>query len=55
MTDRKKRFDCVDMKHQAAERIRKELEGKSKKERLAYWHEEAERQRKLQEETIPRG
>ena len=53
MTDRKKRFDCVDMKHRASERIRKELEGKSTDERIAYWREEAERQRKLQKETIP--
>ncbi len=55
MTEKKKRFDCVEMKHKAAERIRKELEGKSTEERLAYWREAAERQRKLQEETIPRG
>ena len=55
MTDKKKRFDCVDMKHNAAERIRKVLEGKSTEERLAYWREEAERQRKLQQETIPRA
>lgn len=55
MTDKKKRFDCVHMKHKAAERIRKELEGKSKEQRLAYWREEAERQRRLQEERIPRG
>ena len=55
MTDKKKRFDCVDMKHKAAERIRKPLEGRTKEERLAYWREEAEKQRTLQEDTIPRG
>ena len=55
MIDDKKRFDCVEMKNNAAERIRKELEGMSKEERLAYWREEAEKQRKLQEETIPRA
>ena len=55
MNKEKKPFDCVQMKHKAAERIRKELEGKTKEERLAYWREEAERQRKMQEETIPRG
>lgn len=55
MTDRNKRFDCVEMKHKGAERIRRELEAKSKEERLAYWREEAERQRKVQEGMIPRG
>jgi hypothetical protein len=55
MSEKKHDFDCVDMKHRAAERIRRELEGKSKEERLAYWREVAERQRKLQEETILRG
>lgn len=55
MIDKEKRFDCVEMKHNAAERIRKELEGMSKEERLAYWREEAEKQRTVQKETIPRA
>lgn len=33
---RRKTFDCVEMKHQAQERIRKELEGKSPEEQAAY-------------------
>ncbi len=52
MNKEKKSFDCVEMKHKAAERIRKELEGKSKEERLAYWREESETQRKIHAETI---
>lgn len=54
MSRENKHFDCVDMKHKASERIRKELEGKSKEERLAYWHEEEVNQRKLQGETVTR-
>ena len=54
MTDKRKPFDRVDMKHKAAKLIRKDLEGKSKEERLAYWHEEAKKQRRLQEEKIRR-
>ena len=34
----RKSFDCVEMKHQAQEQIRKELEGKSPEEQAAYWH-----------------
>ena len=48
MNEEKKAFDCVGMKHKAAERIRKDLDGKSKEERLAYWREESEKQRKIQ-------
>ncbi len=33
---KRKTFDCVEMKHQAQERIRKELEGKSPEEQAAY-------------------
>ncbi len=32
----RKPFDCVEMKHQAQERIRKELDGKSPEEQLDY-------------------
>ncbi len=35
----RKSFDCVEMKHQAQECIRKELEGKSPREQAAYWRE----------------
>ena len=32
-----KRFDCVEMKRKGAARVRRELEGKTKAEQLAYW------------------
>jgi hypothetical protein len=43
----KKTFDCVEMKHQAQERIRRELAGASKEAELAYW-------RRLEEEFLAR-
>ena len=39
---RKKRFDCVEMMHQGAARLRKELAGKSLEEQAAYWREKTE-------------
>jgi hypothetical protein len=34
---KKKRFDCVEMMHQGAARVREELGGKSIEEQTAYW------------------
>jgi hypothetical protein len=42
---RHKRFDCVEMMHRAQERIRRELEGKTVEEELAYWRGSSERLR----------
>lgn len=42
-----KRFDCVAMKHQAQERIRRELAGATREEELAYW-------RRIEEEFLAR-
>jgi hypothetical protein len=44
---KKKTFDCVEMKHQAQERIRRELAGASQEEELAYW-------RQIEEEFLAR-
>jgi hypothetical protein len=33
-----KEFDCVEMKHRAAEEIGKKLKNFSSKERLSYWN-----------------
>ena len=33
----KKQFDCVEMMHRAASRVRCELKGRSASERLSYW------------------
>jgi hypothetical protein len=37
MKTRTKTFDCVAMKHEAQERIRRELANLSREEELAYW------------------
>ena len=42
-----KTFDCVEMKHRAQERIRRELAGATKEEELAYW-------RRIEEEFLAR-
>ena len=53
---RKKRFDCVEMMHQGAAVVRKELEGKTLEEEMAYWREGTEallkRQAKLRKERL---
>ena len=33
-----KKFDCVDMMHKGAERVRERLAGMSEEEQLEYWH-----------------
>jgi hypothetical protein len=38
----KKDFDCVEMKRHAQERIRKDLEGKSRAEEIEYFRQGAE-------------
>jgi hypothetical protein len=37
-----KSFDCVQMKHEAQERIRKELENLTREQELEYWQKIAE-------------
>jgi len=39
---KQKSFDCVEMKHRAQERIRKELSGKSPEEQAAYWRKKVD-------------
>jgi hypothetical protein len=34
-----KTFDCVEMMHQGAAAVRRELEGKSLEEQMSYWRE----------------
>ena len=45
MKTKTKTFDCVQMKHQAQERIRKELANLSRAEELAYWQRIVEQDR----------
>jgi hypothetical protein len=51
-----KHFDCVEMMHQGAARVRKELAGKSLEEQAAYWRAKTrallERQAKLRGEKL---
>lgn len=51
----KTRFDCVEMKHQAQERIRQEWAGLSRAEELAYWQRivEEDRLRREVEQAVP--
>ena len=43
-----KTFDCVKMKRQGAELVRKQLEGKSLKEQLKFWKEGTNQLKELQ-------
>jgi hypothetical protein len=45
----KKKFDCVHMKRQGAERVMKQLEGKSLQEQLEYWQKGTEDLKRLQQ------
>jgi hypothetical protein len=44
---KQKQFDCVAMKHQAQERIRRELAGVTREEERVYW-------RRIEEEFLAR-
>jgi len=50
-------FDCVEMMHEGAALVRKELEGKSREEQVAYWREGTQallkRQEKLRRQHTP--
>jgi len=41
-----KSFDCVEMMHEGALRIHKELKGKTRSEQLAYWRRRNEESRR---------
>ena len=47
----KKTFDCVEMMHQGAERVRQEIRGMTQEEELAYWRQQTEALRQLQRES----
>ncbi|HUT45028.1 MAG TPA: hypothetical protein VMX36_02035 [Sedimentisphaerales bacterium] len=50
-----KTFDCVSMKRQGAERVMKQLEGKSLQEQLEYWKKGTEDLKKLQQKLRKSG
>lgn len=46
-----KPFDCVQMKRCGAERVRKQLEGKSFEQQLEYWQKGTEDLKRLQKQA----
>jgi hypothetical protein len=54
MTNNKKPFDCVEMKHKGAERVQALLAGMTREEQLAYWEERGRELQALQQEVIAR-
>mgnify|MGYP001271655668 CR=1 FL=1 len=51
----RKTFDCILMKRQGAERVMKQLEGKSVQEQLEYWQTGTEDLRILQQRLRATG
>jgi hypothetical protein len=54
MTSEKKPFDCVEMKHQGAERVQARLADMTREEQLAYWEQRGRELRALQQKVIAR-
>lgn len=60
MTKKRKKFDCVEMMHQGAEKLQAEIAGMTLEEEVAYWRKRTqelrERQRAAREKQgIPTG
>ena len=47
-----KRFDCVNMKHDGAERIRKKTEGMTRTQLLEFWRKRSQVLRERQQRII---
>ena len=47
----KKKFDCVEMMHQGAEQVRRQVEGMTMEEELAYWKQQTEALRQLKHDV----
>jgi hypothetical protein len=47
-----KPFDCVEMKHQAAEKVQDHLAGMSRDEKVQYFRERTQALRELQQQLI---
>ena len=52
--EKKKSFDCVDMKHEGAAIIQAKLEGMSREEQLAYWQKRTNELKEFQRKAIRR-
>lgn len=48
---KKKTFDCVEMMHKGAERVRQQVEGMTIEEEAAYWQQQTEALRQLKREA----
>ncbi|MHB0935923.1 MAG: hypothetical protein ACYDCO_12555 [Armatimonadota bacterium] len=48
---KKKTFDCVEMMHKGAERIRRQVEGMTVEEELAYWRQQTEKLHQMKREA----
>jgi hypothetical protein len=55
MSEPRKHFDCVEMKHRGADAVRKELEGRTPTERLGYWQAKTDELRKRIADRRPVG
>ena len=51
---RKKKFDCVEMQHHGAEKVRAKLSGMTIEEQAAYWEGRAQEMRKRQSARLAR-
>jgi hypothetical protein len=50
----KKKFDCVEMMHQGAERVRRQVEGMSPEQELEYWRQKTEELLKMKDRAVAR-
>lgn len=61
MATRRKNFDCIAMKRRGAEKVRRETEGMSREDELAYWTRgtaellEEQKKRRQEKSQIPPG
>ena len=50
----RKKFDCVEMMHKGAERVRRKVQGMSPEEEVEYWRQRTEELRKMQDRAMER-
>ena len=50
----KKKFDCVEMMHKGAERVRRQVEGMSPEQEVEYWRQKTEELRKMKDRAVAR-
>jgi hypothetical protein len=50
----KKKFDCVEMMHKGAERVRRKVQGMSREQEAEYWRQRTEELRKMKDQVTER-